>query len=329
MNSTHLRVVRKARVIRSSAFGGALMLLIGGGLIAVASRSVQAASQGVPDQLQQMFDQGQYKPLLPQLNAAISQTSPSDTGQRYSLLMLKGEALLRVKADSSAEDAFHAASLVAPDANSIAIANATVTLIKHSGSSTYQPKIKDGGSTANPAPIDILDKNSRKDAFSALFSDTLATLKPQVDNIDNMTSLPPLVSLAAPVKGLGDIEIASIGSNPQSKEMLQKLATRAATLLTNALKPLDGQVTAVGADAAKRQKNAGKKAQKDDPSSLTPDDITQLDGIVSEARQIGTAATNMQNIFGVPADFKAIPPAAEKVINAANKILTQYKHQAA
>jgi hypothetical protein len=285
-----------------------------------------ANAAAVPDDLQALFDVGQYKPLLPKLNATLAKTPTSDSADRYSLLLLKGETLLHLKASSSAQDAFTAAALVAPDKDSISTAKATANLLKHSAAGKYQPKTRPADSPALPSAIDILDPASRKQAFAAFLTDLLATLTPQVTNATEITSLPPLLTLARKVSDARDVEIAGTSADAQTKDLLDKLAAQTSTLLTDAIKPLDAQVKAAQADARKRQREMGRRAPKGESSSLSPTDTDQLDSAVDQARQIITLIDQMQPIFGDAGDLKTPQSDAQKIITDANKLLTEYHH---
>src|SRR4051812_4409735 len=59
-------------------------------------------------QLHQMYDKGDYADLLKQLRVILAQKDMSL--DRFDLLQLKGEALLRTNADSDAADAFRDAA---------------------------------------------------------------------------------------------------------------------------------------------------------------------------------------------------------------------------
>jgi len=304
------------------------MFVVCGVAMAIGSGSLMClsstASAAVSSDDQTMFDQGRYQPLLVQLNQELA-SKKTAAGDRYDLLMLKGETLLRTKATGGAADAFTAAAAVGADDNAIAIAKGTASLIKHSGLGKYQPKAK-SGSKDSPAAIDIVDPTSRKTAFAAYFADLLTTLQPQVDRAANMTSLSPIITLAKQVAEARNVEVAGTGADAQSKDLLTKLATRAGDLMNAILKPMDQQISTVTKDAAAQQKKMGKREPANSFSSLSADDADELDNIVSSAEQVASAASQMVPVFGDIGDFKTIETDAQKLITGANKILKQYKH---
>jgi len=172
-------------------------------------------------------------------------------------------------------------------------------------------------------------KTSRKAAFAAFLTDLLEPLKPQIASAENVTSLSPIMSLAPQVAEARDVEIAATSADAQSKDILEKLATRAATLMSAALKRFDAQIKTVAKNAAARQKMMGGRALQGAFSSLVPTDADELDSIVSQARQVSGAITQMLPIFGDLGDLKTVQGDAEKIITDANQVLTQYHHPAA
>ena len=151
-------------------------------------------------------------------------------------------------------------------------------------------------------------------------------LKPKVAALANSTSLSAITAMAKPVDDARDVEIAGTGSDPQSKDLLEKLATPAAAILSGTLKPFSTQVDNIGKDAAKHQKLMGRKAPVNS-ASLTPPDADQLDTIASEAQQVSATCTQLEPMFGDAGDFKSIKSDADKIVEDVNKILKEYKHQ--
>jgi hypothetical protein len=70
----------------------------------------------------------------------------------------------------------------------------------------------------------------------------------------------------------------------------------------------------------------GRRAPKDEFASLSPTDSDQLDSAIEEAREVSDAATQMQPIFGDAGDLKTVQEDAEKIITAADKVLSEYHH---
>lgn len=292
--------------------------------------SLAAPSVATQDQLQAMFDQGQFKDLIPALNKSLADKSTiAKPDVHYALLMLKGETMLRMKASASAQDAFKAAGLVVgADDNSIAIAKATVALVKRSGNAKYQPKAKADNSTAQQPAINILTADSRKQAFAALFTDLFEPAKPVVAKAEKAATLEAIVDVVPQLSEVRDVEIAATGSDAQSKELLEKLATHANDLMNAVLNPMESALTTITKDASKRMgggKYSGGSRSASMTTGLSPTTVDTLDSDISEAREISTAADTLQTAFGDAGDFKSVKSAAEKLIAEANALLTKYK----
>ncbi len=287
------------------------------------------ATTETQEQLQQDFEAKDYQKLLPKLNQALALKGPAAAGyDRYKLLLLKGETQLRIPPGKSAADAFKAASLVAPDADSTAIAKATFVLVNRSSNGKFQPKKPaDSKSSQPPAAIDILDPDSRKQAFAALFAEMVATDQPMVDRTEQMTTLPPIVSTAQKLGDLRPVEIAASGSDDKSKEMLKKIATHAQTLMSDAIKNMDAQLKALQTDAEKRVKTLSgrRRANSSEMSEgLTPSNVDQAQSIADQAKQLASAATQMDTVFGDAADFKTVETDAQKTVQDAQDLLKKY-----
>jgi hypothetical protein len=297
--------------------------------LSIAATPAPVASQ---DELQAMFDQAQYKDLLPALNKSLNDKGTlAKPDAHYALLMLKGETMLRMKSSSSAQDAFRAASLVVgADDKSVSIAKATVSLVKRSGNAKYQPKAKADNSAALQPAIDILAADSRKQAFAALFTDLFEPAKPIVATAEKATSLEAILDVVPQLSEVKDVEIAATGSDAETKDLLTKLATHANTLMTAALKTLDTSLTTITRDAARKMtgsqyvSNGAVRTEKM-TTGLQPTNVDTLDSDVSQARQIASAADTLQTAFGDAGDFKEVKSAAEKFITDANKLLAKYK----
>ena len=181
----------------------ALLSMLSAGIVCADSPDLQAA--------QQKFDAGQYPEALRLISAGLNGTKPDDaTGQRYQWLMLRGECLLRINQRSAATNVFQVAVKCAPDVKSTAIARADALLVKASPSGKYIPK-------AGGEPIDILDPDSRKNAFNALREDMTKTVQPKYQAAMDGTTLPPMMNVLPSVLDLGYLEYAATGSAPSRR----------------------------------------------------------------------------------------------------------------
>lgn len=287
-----------------------------------------------PDQLKQLFDSGKYTELLPKLNRALALKGPAAAQyQRYDLLDMKGESLLRMHSSGPAALAFMEAATVAEKPEDAAIATATAALIKQSSGLKYTPQTRADKSTSRPAPIDIVDPESRKEAFAAFSTDLFTKAKPRVDAASHAQTLAQVIRAA---QGLGDlrpVEVAATGSDTQSKQMLGDLGTKASQLIDGALDQMAARVTAIGEQAKRKPGTAGENAlgggnakpngqpyQAPAPG-LTMAEVEELHRIIGNATQLGMAAKNMSATFGESGDFKDAVTKAETIITDAHKVL--------
>src|SRR5436190_3879236 len=124
-------------------------------------------------ELHKLFDDENYAQFLKELPIAMSAKDQS-AYDRYDLLTLKGEALLKTKADAAAADAFRDAAKAAKSDDAASLARATELLVRRSRQELYTPAPHDRSQTASTAAIDIIEKESRKSAFAALYADEQA-----------------------------------------------------------------------------------------------------------------------------------------------------------
>src|SRR6476660_10573146 len=133
-----------------------LFLLCSSGLVRAQSQAIQDA--------QQKLDAGQYQDAIRIVSKALTGSRPNDDSpDRYQLLMIKGEALMRIGQNASAANTFDMAFKSAPDTKAAALARANALLIRASSGGKYMPKTGIGAK-----PIEIQDPTTRKDAYLAL-----------------------------------------------------------------------------------------------------------------------------------------------------------------
>ena len=308
---------RTRSVLAAAATVGVLLMLQG----------PASASDDTTALLRQMFNNNQYPDLLPKLNAALASTmGPADVANHYDLLVLKGETLLRTHSYEGARDAFRAASIVKTDKKKARIAEATAELIKRSDSGKYQSEFpSDAAKPAAqpPAPIDIVETDSRKSAFNALFADLLANAKPDLDQCESTASLSPIIAAAGDISYARPIELAGTDDDKQSVDQLKKLADQANTLMTAALKKLDAKISTVSKASGRRNKVTRFGTVVSSGRTTDANSLGGLSSVVTQARQIAAATVKMESIFQEIGDFKTVETAANKTANDANALLVK------
>ena len=216
---------------------GAIVLAVLGGILFITSRSAGADSPDPISDAQQKLDAGQFKDAITVVTQALTRTRPDDdSAQRAQLLTIKGEALLRMGQTATAASTFDMAVKSAPDVRTAALARANGLLIRAASQGKYRPK--SGGAQ----PIDIIDPESRKQAFAALREDLSRTVKPKMQSTLNGKTLPPLLDVLPAVMDLGYLEYAATGSAPTARDDLKELGARARDLMNSELRKLRHQI---------------------------------------------------------------------------------------
>src|SRR5256885_2563563 len=116
-------------------------------------------------------------------------------------------------------------------------------LIKRSpGGVSTQKAAGTSGAASRPAPIDILNPDSRKQAFAALFADESKPVQAKVTAMGNAPALKAIMDTVKDVMALRAMEQMATGSDEVSSKMLGQLSDRAAKLMGDAVKQMSVQV---------------------------------------------------------------------------------------
>jgi hypothetical protein len=160
--------------------------------------------------------------------------------ERYDLLMLRGECLLRVDQRATAVDAFSQAERSAVSPEKFAMARASALVVKATPNNRYTPR----GRNAGPE-LDIFDPASRKLAFAAVRQDRLRTLAPQLERAQSSTTLPPMLEVLSPMLDIAALEYAAQGNAADTRQILTDLGTRARGLIGDELRRIDARLNAL------------------------------------------------------------------------------------
>jgi hypothetical protein len=211
----------------------------------IVAPAVDAAPGDVPqsptEQARAAFEAGDYAGSLRKISAALSSKGVRrDSPERYDLLMLRGESLLRLKQRQPAAAAFEAAASVMKgraDVDRAASATALATLVSASPNLTYKP-----GGDPGATGIDIVDPASRRAAMAALFHDLSARTDPAIDNALKDTSLLPTHALLPDAWRLYAVELAATGDTASTASRLQDLGEHARTLVAAELERITSRL---------------------------------------------------------------------------------------
>ena len=180
------------------------------------------------------LESGNYTACLRKIGIQLSATNAARPGtvDRFELLMLRGECLLRMRQPASAAAAYDAAAAsmkTSRDVARVATATALSTLAKASPQLSYTPK------AVGAAPIDIVNPESRPKALKALYDDRSTELTPEIIRALADKSLDPINALLPRAWELYSLEFATTGDAVQTVTNLKQLGTHARSLLRDEL----------------------------------------------------------------------------------------------
>ena len=188
------------------------------------------------------FDSGDYPACMRKVSALLSsKAARADSPERYDLLMLRGECMLRLKQRVQAADTFEAAAKAMKtkrDLPRAATATAMAVLAKSSAPDlTYKPKGSGGGSS-----LSIVEPDARKAAMAALFHDLNEKVGPRIDKAVQDTSLRPTQAVLRDAWELYTVEYAATGAAASTESKLEQLGGHARSLIAEELARLTGRL---------------------------------------------------------------------------------------
>jgi hypothetical protein len=200
-------------------------------LVILLAGSAVAFAQPTTEEIRKEYDAGKYSSAIGMTSRALAaRGADAEKYDRYELLYLRGESLLKLKQSKFAEMAFEEAFAATNDRDKQARAMAMVAVIKRSPGLTYSSKNTPG------TRIDIVDDTSRKAAMSAIYEDLRTALAPRVADATKATTLPPLQALLPDLFELTSLETVLTGDNKNSKQYFTVLGVRARQLLNAELR---------------------------------------------------------------------------------------------
>jgi hypothetical protein len=208
--------------------------------LAATTLAVPGAKCDAITEARKTFDAGDYRQALREISKGLSLTAPEPTpDEKYQLLMLRGESLLRLGEGAYASDAFEAATNAATDLRKAATAKATAVLITLSSGQVYQPT---GGSGE---PIPIVPPDSRKLAMRAAFKDLRDRHMPAIQRALEGDTLPPMLELVPRLGDMCVLEFASQGQATQTTQILRAFGEHARSLMDAELRRVHRRVASL------------------------------------------------------------------------------------
>jgi hypothetical protein len=298
-----------------------------------------------------MYRDGRYQDVLRGIQRILLLTGePARRYNRYDLLMLKGDALLKTGASAEAAEAFAAAAKDAtvlppkarrapvtdraaagqpdgknPDApeDRAAVARATEVLVRRSRTGGYTPKVPPipGGGPAGAIPI--TDRETRAPAFVALLGDELGAIRPKVARAVAGDDLKAIGEVAGAVRDLVPLEIAATGADEQSRGLAEDLSRRATSVLGASVRDIQARVDRIRAYADRMERvvvNGSESYHRVGPLGRDIQDLDEavraLDRITATARQLAAV------LQSDPGPYSAVIEAADKARKGAESLLS-------
>jgi hypothetical protein len=271
--------------------------------------------------LQALFDQKNYRGCLQQTARVLNlQGPPAAAYDRFTLQMRRGECFLNLADYPTAIYAFNAALTAAPSPSQAEQARALIALIQASDGPTYRPR------RAPTDPINIVSPDTRAAAMKACFTDQFAARTEQIKNAQTTTSLAPIIAFVPQAQDLHALEIAGFGADPQSRPAFTAIGEQARTVITDALKSLNTQISTIEARANQLYASwnstitAGNGATYfvgDTRAGLSPQDRDTLRQLLPYLNQISQASTRGKQIAQ---SVGATGAAWDPVIAEANRV---------
>lgn len=212
-----------------------------------AGAGAQSEQVATMAEIRQARDQGDYRRALQQAALALRLRGEAARGyDQYELQVIRGDSLLHLDDPVTALQAYEAAAQ-SREPRQVGTARATALLIRRSTDLKYTPR-----SGPDAAPIDIVDRDSRRKAAAALLEDELARRRAELAAAKQATTLEPILDLVEPVLDLRSLEyLATDGEGERMREIAADIDQRARELI-------ERELTLIADTVAKMQKMANR-----------------------------------------------------------------------
>ena len=277
---------------------------------ASAATAEAPAGKGLPTsgQVRELFEQGDYAQAIKQATTALAARGADAVAgnQRHDLLVLKGEAQLKLKNLNAAAAAFDEAERFAPDGvagETAAVDRSTAELFRRSKGGTYTPPVRKGA--AAPAPLDVSEPAARKAAFAAMFEEARPKVAAAVKSASLARQLPALLDAAKMLRDLRALELASSGETKETGKIAADLTPRARSLMARAVGDMADTVQKLEAKAMQvynqvTPAGGGMRAAESGAVGLTIDETSRVRRIAGDCSRVAGVASDLKALF--PAD---------------------------
>jgi hypothetical protein len=263
-----------------------------------------ANAQPTQEEIQQDYDGQKYQDVLKKVASVLSLKGNAAQGyDRVALYKLKAESHLRLKQNAPAIEAFTNAAKEATDAKIAGECNALALLVKRSPGGRYTPKQPLAGTTGKPAPIDILNLQTRKDAMAALFNDESKPALAKVESLKKQKALKPVMDGIRDLSTLRALELAATESDAATKQAISQLGSHANQLMADALKNMSTKVEQIATNANKTTNSQqtlpdGRVEVVINKQGLNSTDKAALKDVIATCTNIGTACDEFVTALG-------------------------------
>ena len=301
-------------------------------VISPAARAADPEPLPTQKQLHEMFDAGQYQPLLTKLARILPlKGDPAKAYDMVDLNLLKAEACIQQKAQDMAGVAANEAvkqTTATTDTKLATEARALSALLKHSQNLQYTPK-----SPAGSKPMPLADRDNRKAVYAALLADMQKEVDAKLASAKSSKSLPPIIAATQTLEDMDAVETMATGSDTASQKSGDELATEAHTLIDQTLANLDKQVAAIEKDADKLINNPAEKGKNGKTpkneqrtghkAGLTDTMKGELHNIMDTCTKIMSVCDDLSSVSKKEAAaYKQASASADKTGKDANRVLT-------
>jgi hypothetical protein len=229
-------------MIRSLHLAVALVLTLS--LVAGKARAAEPEPLATTEELQKMYADGQYQPLLAKLPRVLA--LKGQAAAKYDLValnLLKADTFVQLKqqpqAINATNDAVKAITEQTP-ADSAAKARAQQILFKQSPGLTYTSK-----ADRTMKPIPLADMAQRKAAYNALLGDMKADIAAKIKAAQSAKALPPIITAVQSLSDMGTVETVATGSDKATATAADDLAGGAKNLITKAITEMSGTAMSI------------------------------------------------------------------------------------
>lgn len=295
-------------------------------LLSLASTTRAQTAPATPptaDELRILLKEGKAQDALRGVTRALNLRGDAAAAyNRYELYVIRAEAMLATKQISGAVDALALARKEAKTPAEAAGAQALATLIQRSPGAQYKPKPPkaEPGKPRPPvpAPIPIIEQDSRKRAMEALYMDDLAAVLEKTSKLSDVKTLPPLAELAKQLVTLHALELAATEKDEQTTALQKQIGKHAAELIAGGIAADAKTITTLEAHAnekVERVRDVPTRTSSGTNNVRTIETIKR--GLDARAQQtLAKIVDNSRKMTQAAEDFAAACPGAKDELAA-------------